>query len=140
MKYALIPAARTHRIFLVLAKHINHRLPKAQAARLCVLRHKQHITQLLFPDFLYEGRKIGGARQVQRAARLAAMPVSSRNYRPLPKLRQLHDPLVLAPVAHGVELESVEKFDVPLQKSFQNKLERKLSRPQLVPKRMVEHD
>src|ERR1700688_449523 len=137
MKHSLIPPPGTHRVFWIFAKHINHRLPKAQAAWFRILRHKQNVAQLLFPDFLHELRKICGACQVQCAARLASMPVSPGNYWPLPKLSQLYDPFVFAPVAHGVQLESVKKFDVLLQKSFQNKLEWKLSRTQLVPQWMV---
>ena len=72
---------------------------------------------LFDPDFVNKFREALGARQVQGAAGLASMPVSTRDEQPPPEPGQFDNAVVFAPATGSVEFKGVQESDVNLQES-----------------------
>ena len=77
MEHPFIPAAGTRGIFRIIADRVDDGLYETDAEHFRILRHKDQMTELLASDFADEFGKTGGACQVQGAAGLASVPVSS---------------------------------------------------------------
>src|ERR1700680_3978411 len=117
MEDSIIPTATAWRISRIVANHVEHGLGGADAKRLCILRHKKHMAALFDSDFVNKFREALGARQVQGAAGLASMPVSTRDEHPPPEPGQFGDAVVFAAATGSVEFKGVQEPDVNLQES-----------------------
>src|SRR5712671_5518171 len=95
MEYPVVPTTRADGKFRVVPHHVKQRSDRADKDRLGVLRHHQHLTALLLPDFPYKLVEVFRARQIQNATRLASVPVSSRDNGAPPALGQMDDIFVL---------------------------------------------
>ena len=97
------------------------------------------MTALLLPNFAHKLTKGFGACQIQRAAGRASVPVSARDERTLPLLRQLPNVLVFFGAARGIDFERMQELPGAAQKSIEIIAASLHSYAGLRPQWMIEH-
>src|ERR1700687_3889730 len=140
MEDSLVPPPRSLRVFRIIANHVQQRPRRADAYRLGILRHQQHMAALLLPDLAHKVAKRFSTRYIQRAARRAPVPVSAGDDRTLPSVRQLLDAIVLFGAASPIKFEGVQELHRTRQKSIEIIPAPFHPYARLRPQRMVEDD
>src|ERR1022692_3110981 len=123
MEHAVIPAPRLGPEFGIFANHVEQRLDGAQGQRFRVLRHKEHMAALLASNFIGELTETLGARQINRAARLASVPVAAGNKQALPAIGERDYPMILLATAGSVQLKRVQESNVFFQETIHHRKE-----------------